>query len=325
MTFKQSIFREGFSIPSDTTGINLWLHHRRLEGREAFGSMRTIIMMHGATYSSGSLFDIPLEGESFMDYLAAAGFDVWALDVRGYGGSTRPDCMNAPAADNPPSVQANVAVRDLSTAIDYVLTRQNLESLNVIGMSWGGTVSSLYTTKNNEKVRRLALIAPQWLLKGPAALDPGGKLGAWRDITIDDIEARWLRSVPEHKKQDLIPAGGFALWANQTLAEEPDQELRDHRRFRAGNGPVQDTREYWTAGVPVYLPADIRVPVLLLHGEWDADVPVDLACSWFLAATHVPWKRWVEFGEATHMMVLEKNRYQVWEEISRFFSHPLPV
>ncbi|QDY44340.1 alpha/beta hydrolase [Candidatus Pantoea soli] len=316
-----ALYREALSVASDTDGIILRLHHRRQEEQVTFDAAHTVIMMHGATYSSGSLFDIPLEGESFMDFLAAAGFDVWAVDVRGFGGSTRPDYTE----DNPQLVQAEVAVRDLSAAVNYVLARQQLKSLNLIGMSWGGTVSGLYTTQNYEKVRRLALIAPQWLLQGQAALDPGGRLGTCREIIIDDIKNRWLRSVPEHKKHDLIPEGGFSLWAEKTLSEEPDEVLRRKGLIRANNGPVQDTRKYWTAGVPVYQPADIRVPLLLLHGEWDADVPVELAMNWFISATRAPWKRWTEIGEATHMMVLEKNRRQVWREIALFFNASLPV
>ncbi|EIC83108.1 alpha/beta hydrolase [Serratia sp. M24T3] len=325
MRTEQPLLREAFTIPSDTPEIGLWLRHRRNAGQEIFDAAHTIIMMHGATYSSGSLFDTPLEGKSFMDFLASAGFDVWALDVRGYGGSARPASMCEPAMANPPSIQADVASRDLATAVDYILARQQLEQINIIGMSWGGTVTGLYTTLHNEKVRRLALIAPQWLTSGKTALDPGGELGAWRDINIDSVETRWLQSVPGHKRADLIPAGGFALWARQTLAEEPNDDLRQRRHIRASTGPVQDKRDYWTAGRPVYQPADIRVPVLLLHGEWDSDVPIDLAQSWYLSATKAPWKRWTEIGEATHMMVLEKNRYQVYEEIRDFLRYPLTV
>lgn len=72
---------------------------------KTFAAERTILMMHGATYSSESLFDAPLGGVSFMDYLAGRGYDVFAIDVRGYGGSTRPPQMEALPEESEPLVR----------------------------------------------------------------------------------------------------------------------------------------------------------------------------------------------------------------------------
>jgi pimeloyl-ACP methyl ester carboxylesterase len=85
-----AITTEDFFVPSDTAGLDLHLRRKRLAHVENFPSERTVLLMHGATFSSGSLFDAPVGGASFMDQLAAAGFDVYAVDVRGYGASTRP-------------------------------------------------------------------------------------------------------------------------------------------------------------------------------------------------------------------------------------------
>ncbi len=322
MTTLPVLFDEKIRIPA-SHGEELQLRHRRLTQQTHFDASHTVLMMHGATYSSGSLFDIPMEGQSFMDYLALAGFDVWAVDVRGYGGSSRPAAMNTPASEHPPAVGAKQASADLATAIDYLLHRLKLQHINLLGMSWGGSVTGYYTSQNNNKIRRLVLIAPQWLTT-LSPLDPGGELGAWRLIDIPAVKSRWLRGVPQDKQQTLIPRGGFELWAERTLAEEPAHELRIQQKIKASNGPVQDTRDYWTNNSPLYDPADIRVPLLLLHGEWDADIPVSLAQSWFLRARHSPEKIWVEIGEATHMMVLEKNRHQVYAAAARFLkkNHP---
>jgi hypothetical protein len=35
------------------------------------------------TYASGSLYDVPLDGLSFLDFAAPYGYDVYAFDVRG--------------------------------------------------------------------------------------------------------------------------------------------------------------------------------------------------------------------------------------------------
>ncbi|WP_238534218.1 alpha/beta hydrolase [Advenella kashmirensis] len=78
---------EQLRVATSTPGIDLYVRNKRPAALKTFTPERTIVMVHGATFSSGSLYDVPFNGMSFMDYLAAAGYDVYALDVRGYGHS----------------------------------------------------------------------------------------------------------------------------------------------------------------------------------------------------------------------------------------------
>jgi len=64
-----------------------------------------------------------------MDMIAARGFDVYLVDVRGYGHSTRPPEMSQPAAANKPIVSTDVAARDLGAAIDYILKSAAFQKL----------------------------------------------------------------------------------------------------------------------------------------------------------------------------------------------------
>ncbi|HGM6859285.1 TPA: alpha/beta hydrolase [Serratia rubidaea] len=317
---KQEIFSERFLIPSDTAGIALNVIRKCPDKNRSYDESNTLLMVHGATYSSGSLYDTPVAGKSFMDHLADAGFDVYAVDVRGYGGSTRPQEMAEPALPGLPLGRTETALRDFTYAADFLLRTRQLKRLNIFGMSWGGTIAATYTAKNNEKVRRLGLLAPQWLSNKPVPIDSGEALGAWRIVNMHAAQRHWLSGAPADKRDGLIPEGAFDAWVAHTLAAEPDAELRADTSFKSGNGPIQDIREYWRADKPYYRPEDIRVPVILMHGEWDIDVPIDLMQAWFLRATGSPEKRWLEIGEATHMLVLEKNRLAAIHALTDFMS-----
>ncbi|WP_258169053.1 alpha/beta hydrolase [Paenibacillus sp. AR247] len=87
------ILTEDHRIPSDTSGIELYVRNKRPASMNTFTNEKTIVMVHGATYPIGSLYDVELDGFTFLDYLASHGYDVYAVDVRGYGGSTRPPEM----------------------------------------------------------------------------------------------------------------------------------------------------------------------------------------------------------------------------------------
>ena len=307
-------------IPSDTPDIELHIRNKRAAGSGNFGETRTVMLMHGATYGSGSLYDTPIDGYSFMDYLARAGFDVYAVDVRGYGESTRPQEMNLPAAQSEPLGRTESGIRDFTTAVNFVLRTSGIARLNVIGMSWGGSVTGAFTARNGHKVRKLGLIAPQWVSDRPIPLDAGGTLGGYRIVRAADARERWIGAAPQWKRDTLIPADGFEAWLENTIRSEPDKALRDNQSIRAVNGPVLDIREFWAAGKPFYDPGQIEVPVLLIHGEWDIDIPLALAQDYFVHLTGTADKRWLELGEATHMLVLEKNRHQAFDALTRFFS-----
>ena len=65
-----------------------------LRGRPAPGNV--VLFVHGAGTPAEVSFDVPYKDYSWMAYLAKAGFDVFSMDMTGYGRSTRPPAMNDP-------------------------------------------------------------------------------------------------------------------------------------------------------------------------------------------------------------------------------------
>jgi pimeloyl-ACP methyl ester carboxylesterase len=316
-----AIATEDFFVPSDIAGIDLHLRHKRLAHVKKFSGERTLLLMHGATFSSGSLFDARVGGASFMDQLAVGGFDVYAVDVRGYGASTSPPEMEGVVDPSTHPVRIETAIRDLGRAIDHILEYRRLDQLSLVAMSWGGSVAGAYTAKNNRKIKRLALIAPLWLRETPGRIDQGGDLPAHREVDLWKYGESWLAAAPKDQRDALIPPGWFGVWAENTLAIGPRGTVPNS--ILAPSGAIQDIREYWAAGRPFYDPAEIRVPVLLIHAEWDVDVTFDTARDFFSRLTAAPYRRWIEIGQGTHMVILEKNRWQAVNSIIEFLREDL--
>jgi len=84
---------ESYMIPSRDPGIQLHVRNKRPEGMTQFSPEKTLLYVHGTSQAASSTFDLPLDGLSWMDYIAQHGHDVYLVDVRGYGGSTRPPEM----------------------------------------------------------------------------------------------------------------------------------------------------------------------------------------------------------------------------------------
>jgi pimeloyl-ACP methyl ester carboxylesterase len=211
------------NIDSDTPGIELYLRNKRPRDWKP-SAKRTLLFVHGATYPAETAFDLQLDGLSWMDYIAAHGWDVWLVDVRGYGRSTRPPEMEQSADQNAPIVTTDVAIRDISSAVDYILGTRGLPRLNLMGWSWGTTTMGGYAAANNDKVEKLVLVAPVWLRDTPSQLAGQGPLGAYRTVAKDAAKARWLRGVPEDKVDGLIPPGWFEAWADAHLGDRSQVE-----------------------------------------------------------------------------------------------------
>src|SRR5262245_1367470 len=153
----RKLVMEDFTIDAADAGIKLYVRNKRPEDMNHFTSEKTLLFVHGATQPAETTFDLQLEGLSWMEYIAQDGWDVYLLDVRGYGRSTRPPEMDQPAANNPPIVTTDVAVKDIGSVVDFILRRRGISKINLMGWSWGTVTMGAYAADHNDKVERLVL------------------------------------------------------------------------------------------------------------------------------------------------------------------------
>lgn len=320
---------ESFTIPANDPGINLYMRYKHQAGVRATTGDKILLFVHGATYPSETAFDLPIDGVSMMDLFASRGYDVYLVDVRGYGDSTRPPEMAEPAKSNKPLVHTADAARDLGAAVDHILSKHHVARIDVMGWSWGTSIAAMYTAEHNDKVNRLVLYAPMWLFNSDTAVAPAPQasaaagLGAYRLVSKESARDRWLKGVAPEKREGLIPPGVFEAWADATWATDPESAKQN--MLRAPNGVIEDVMTNWMVGKPMYEPGKIVVPTFLIHAEWDADLPSYQAHGLFAQLKNVPYKRFVELSEGTHTVMLEKNRMQFFREIVGFLDEKDPL
>lgn len=311
---------ESYHVPARDPGIQLYVRNKRPEALTTFTPDRVVLFVHGATYAAETAFDLQLDGLSWMDYIAQRGYDVYLMDVRAYGRSTRLPEMDQPARENRPIVHTDVAVKDFGTVVDHILARRGVSKINMIAWSWGTVIAGAYTAQNSDKVERLVLYAPVWLRQTPSPIRVEGPLGAYRVVTMDTARQRWLAGVAADKQKDLIPSGWFEAWWNANLEADPVGARQNPPVVRAPNGVVEDGQRYWGADTRYYDPSKIGVPVLLAHAEWDADTPAYMSQALFTRLTGAPLKRYVVIGEGTHTVIMERNRMQLFREVQLFLD-----
>jgi pimeloyl-ACP methyl ester carboxylesterase len=306
-------------VDAADSGMKLYIGNKRPEDMQQFVPEKTLLFVHGATQPAEATFDLPLEGISWMDHIAAHGWDVYLVDVRGYGRSTRPPAMDQPADSNPPIVKTDVAVKDVGAAVDFILRRRGIPRLSLMGWSWGCAIMGAYTVDYKEKVDRLVLYAPDWLTPPPQVASP--PLGAYVAATMATARERIQAGAPEGRKDELMPQAWFEAWSAAALATDAIGSKQEPPVLRSPAGIFQDKRDYWQAGRPYYDPGRIVVPTLVVVAEWDRVNPAEGALALFHKLPSRPEKRFVEIGEGTHLVMLEKNRMQLFREVQLFLDN----
>lgn len=216
----------------------------------------------------------------------------------------------------------DVTLRSEVEDLDRVRSHFGLESVAVLGHSWGGVVAMEYAIRHPERVAQLLLLDT-----GPASADD------WRRFREDlarrrpaDVDAmRAIASTDAYARGDLEAEAAYYRIHFRITVRRPDHLEMLVARLRSNfteQGVVlarsieqrlyEETSE--SADWNLY-PALRRldVPTLVLHGE-DDFVPVELAAR---IAEAVPGARLSVLPGCGHFTYLEAPEL-VFEEISRF-------
>jgi pimeloyl-ACP methyl ester carboxylesterase len=286
-----------------------------------------MLLLHGATFGA-RLFDLPRAGYSLMTALASEGRSVYALDIRGFGTSLGGAAMEEPPSRNPPFAGADEAIEDIAAAVDVIVRRQVAPGLDLVGFSWGAVAAARYAGDNPGKVVRLALYAPlyaeintTWLARMAGSPDSDRRPetpGAYRLVTLDGVIRRWDADLPT-ANSSVYREDGIAELVFETLAAlDPRSSSRLPPAFRCPNGPLADIARI-CQGQPLYDPAKLTMPTLLVRGDDDTTSTHSGAVR-LLGEIASPQKRYCVVAPGSHFLCIERNRAKLYELLNDFFA-----
>ncbi len=146
-TVSETVFDHS-EVPLERNGIDLHLDCVSVEGEEP---QKDILLIHGVTYSSNE-FDTDYKDYSLVRRLAKEGYNVWRLDIAGFGQSEEVDDGFMPDSD--------YAAQDIDAAVEMIRKTTGHEKIDILGWSWGTVTVSRYAAAHAGHIRRIILYAP---------------------------------------------------------------------------------------------------------------------------------------------------------------------
>jgi pimeloyl-ACP methyl ester carboxylesterase len=319
-------------IDGADAGVKLFVRSKMAAGAKPTRD-NTVLFVHGATYPSVPDFDFQVPDYSWADWMVRHGWVVYMFDVRNYGSSSREPAMAQPASANRPLSRSYLAIRDIGSVVDYIKAKHHVDAVSLVGWSWGAMTAGYYTSLHTERVRKLVLYAPLYNYPQHPNQGAGSKLqnkrqpwefafdtvGAYRLITAAECLARWDAEIPVTDKSQYREQSVAEAYCAAVVASDPQSGTRSPASQRAPNGVQEDTFMAAT-GRPVWNASSIYVPVLVIAGEFDTySFPVDRE-GLMRDLSHAPSKRSVLLKNATHFVLLEKSRFELYGAIDAFLK-----
>ncbi|MDE1938024.1 MAG: alpha/beta hydrolase [Alphaproteobacteria bacterium] len=273
------------------------------------------LYVHGATFPSALAVGYRFAGRSWMDDLAARGFDVWAFDFAGYGGSERWPQMSE-AAEGAPLGRAPAAATQIARVVAHMVEMTGRGHISIVAHSWGTIAAALYATQHPERVARLCLFGPV-VHRERQDMPPPDTAGRWQLVTLAQQHARFIKDVPSGHSPVLIEPQ-LEHWGPAYLASDPDAPSRTPVSVKVPGGPVADIYAAWS-GALAYRPEKIACPVLVVRGEWDSTSD-DRDAAWLLSRVRSPEKRDAKIPKGTHLMHLEHSREGLFAAVGDFLK-----
>ncbi len=280
-----------------------------------------VLFVQGRSAAATPSFDLDYRDYSWMAYLAEAGFDVFAMDLQGYGSSSKPAVMDDPcntstenqakylvpsplASPGPPRYPHSFSSfatdwDEIDTVVEFIRSIRGDHSLkvNLVGWSRGGMRVIGYAALRPDNVARVVAFAPTRY--PPVSTVPSYPMNMTnqRDFFVD-----WDRQIDLKKcPQQVDPSIRQVLW-DASIA-------LDTLGSGWGASGVRRSPAFTAVGWTPDLPGRVQAPTLVIRGALDDQAP-EQATRALYDALGGP-KAYVTVSCGSHELLYEKQHLQL--------------
>jgi pimeloyl-ACP methyl ester carboxylesterase len=247
-----------------------------------------VFYFHGTP--SSRLEPLMIGDEAFLQY----GLRVIAPDRPGMGES---------------DFQPNREFSDWPKDVAYLSDALGLEKFSVLGVSGGGGYVAVCAAKIPEKLSKVVIAAGAWRIDSEAMKAIGfpmnlmWQVAAHAPIFLSFFFKMMSQQPKGNSEKDSTPPDSIMPAADHAAMAQPGRAAAFQRSLsealtQGNKGPVRDIRLYvrkWDFDV-----AEIRIPLILFHGEQDRNFSVSLVKQ---MANNLPHVQLMTYPEDGHISI----------------------
>lgn len=247
-----------------------------------------ILLVHGRRWSALPNFDLRVPGEqrSVMDAFAASAYAAYAVDLRGYGATSR---------DSTGWLTPDRATADVAAVLDWIARREQDRRPVLLGYSRGSTIALLVAQRHPEKLAALVLYA------FPVHID------SMRPVRADPASPPRARNTREGAAEDFITPGAVSpalreAYVNAAIAADPiTVDWAKMHEFNAMD------------------PGAVRIPTLLIAGSRDP-LAAGTSHSRLFTRLGTDDRTWIVLPDADHAAHIETSHEAFIQGVTSFLS-----
>jgi pimeloyl-ACP methyl ester carboxylesterase len=280
--------------------VRLCVWRKRILG-DGIANKSVLFLVHGSTPSAGGSMDLKVPGRtdySLMEKMAEYGFDVWTMDLEGYGRSTR----------SPTHCGIMTGVEDLKTVMPLVLKISGKPTVMIMGESSGAIRAGVYAMEQPSVVERLILSAFTYTGKDAPEIDRRRKdaekyrANPLRPISLATFQGIFNRDMPGTSEPIVA----------QAMAEY---------ELRLGNTVPSGTYLDMATKLPMVDPKQIICPVCIIRPEHDGNATEGELLEFYSQLPNKD-KQFFILSGLSHAATLGINRHRVWHVMREFLTYP---
>lgn len=263
-----------------------------------------LIMLHGSSYPAHIVYDISVPDYNVIDYYASIGYNVYCIDMVGFGKSSMPNWIRP----------TKFTTSDVVDILQEFIVRINHQQIVVMGKCWGAVVGMMLSQQ--VKLDALVLLNPVCNLPNPA--DPLPTIPTGRAYFIKsstDIIQRWSNSIPANKLADVV---------NPKVQAEVERKLAtvdrtlSEGRYRAPAFTHYDMVAYKQSSGIKFDISKITAPTFVLAADYDYRKPYAVEVYCRLTA-----KKAMLTVDSSHWAIVEQHRKLIHRSIHAFIHENL--